>query len=164
MLLFRWWWPGCPLVVSGHSWRCKQELLAGQGRKCAMDYAHHQSLLICSDVYCWIWVSGKFELERMLVMKVCTRIRSARSSLVNLIQDNTDTTPVFKVIGEEQSLSVSEHQGQWASARCVCISSFCVVFFRCLRCLPNHWGFKEVDMSLVGCIARTSVVLTEHMQ
>ena len=57
-------------------------------------------------------MSGKFELEQMLVMKVCTRIRSARSSLVTLVQDDTDTASVFKMIGEEQSLSVSEHQGQ----------------------------------------------------
>ena len=102
---------GCPLVVSVHSCRPQQELLAGQGRKCAMDYAHHQSVLICSDVYCWNKVSEKFELERMLVVKVCTPIRSAKSSLVNLVQDETDTTPVFKMIGEEQSLSVSQRQG-----------------------------------------------------
>ena len=97
----------------------------------------------------------------MLIIKLCIHILSSRLSKVTLVQ-TTDMYPTFRFFGEdvENYSFVSEHQGQRAIVVCELVHF--VLLFRCLHCLPNHWGYKEVKVSLVWCIAITSAVLTNN--
>ena len=79
-----------------------------------MDYALHQSIHICSQLYWWRWVSRKLELECMLVIKSFAYVLgSIRSSRVTLVQ-TTEAAPGITFLGEdpENYFYVSEHQGQ----------------------------------------------------